>query len=382
VAERPLFRLAAMDNASRPLFAWSLEHLFRLLCAAVAGCNKRYRDNTSVSISASTSVSASASRTDLAAAGTDAGLGSGTGAVAETIAGGGGYGQTAHQFVGLGLPFVRKALEFSPDALSLMISLDRDTQTAPRTLYLPVHRLPSRLDAHLLRKQLLQRVANSRASVNGCARADAFGLNEKANAGRRITKILAKAAESQENQFELLENQEEDLRERAVLRSRYQTMSAAYLKDPHARLDVKKSGIHGWGLFAKMSFERNDMIVEYVGQKIRQVVADRREAQYEEEGVGSCYLFRLDKEDIIDATRRGGMARFINHCCEPNAYARVISAPAAGGEEEDEDEKHIIIFAARDMQEGEEIMYDYKFPIEDSKLSCFCGASTCGGYMN
>jgi SET domain-containing protein len=34
---------------------------------------------------------------------------------------------------------------------------------------------------------------------------------------------------------------------------------------------------------------------------------------------------RLDKDEIIDATRKGGMARFINHCCEPNAYARVIS---------------------------------------------------------
>ena len=69
-------------------------------------------------------------------------------------------------------------------------------------------------------------------------------------------------------------------------------MTAAYLHNPHAKLDVRKSGIHGWGLFAKINFERNDIIVEYIGQKIRQVVADRREAQYEDEGVGSCYLFR------------------------------------------------------------------------------------------
>jgi SET domain-containing protein len=58
--------------------------------------------------------------------------------------------------------------------------------------------------------------------------------------------------------------------------------------------------------------------------------------------------YRLDKDDIIDATRRGGMARFINHCCEPNAYARVISAPAPG--QSGPDEKHIIIMAARDIQ--------------------------------
>jgi histone-lysine N-methyltransferase SETD1 len=62
------------------------------------------------------------------------------------------------------------------------------------------------------------------------------------------------------------------------------------------------------------------------------------------------FAYRLDKDDIIDATRRGGMARFINHCCEPNAYARVISAPAPG--QSGPDEKHIIIMAARDIQVG------------------------------
>ena len=44
--------------------------------------------------------------------------------------------------------------------------------------------------------------------------------------------------------------------------------------------------------------------------------------------------------------------------------------------------KHIVIFAGRDIQEGEEITYDYKFPIEDVKLKCYCGASKCQGSMN
>jgi histone-lysine N-methyltransferase SETD1 len=116
--------------------------------------------------------------------------------------------------------------------------------------------------------------------------------------------------------------------------------------------------------------------MQYIGEAIRQVVADRREQQYEDEGVGSCYLFRLDKEVIVDATRRGGMARFMNHCCEPCAYARVITT------DEEKGLKHIIIFAARGIQEGEEITYDYKFPIEDEKLKCYCGAPRCNGSMN
>ena len=151
------------------------------------------------------------------------------------------------------------------------------------------------------------------------------------------------------------------------------------MADPYAKLEVRKSRIHGWGLFARINFEKNDVLVEYIGQKIRTVVADRREAMYEDEGVGSCYLFRLDKDEIIDATRIGGMARFINHCCEPNAYARVINTdPQPDGT----GDKHITIIAGRDIQEGEEITYDYKFPIEDTKLTCYCGASICQGSMN
>ena len=122
--------------------------------------------------------------------------------------------------------------------------------------------------------------------------------------------------------------------------------------------------VYKLGLFTKSHFNKDEMIIEYIGEKVRQAVADRREAIYEEEGVGSCYLFRLDKDDIIDATRIGGMARFINHCCEPNAYAKVITTFAprqletedSSGEEDritPDPIKHIIIIAARDIELGE-----------------------------
>lgn len=57
------------------------------------------------------------------------------------------------------------------------------------------------------------------------------------------------------------------------------------------------------------------------------------------------FIFRLDKDEIIDATTTGAMARFMNHCCEPNAYARIISFF-----KNDIEEKHIVIMAARDIQ--------------------------------
>lgn len=305
------------------------------------------------------------------------------------------YGLNAYQFFCLSLPFTRHAIELIPEAVSAMFALP------PYPQYKPSYYLPSE-DAvvRLQQKRLLSLLPN-RISANGCARADSYEVVVRSR-GTRVTRILSKAVddsarstgEDEKSNDILIDEGAESRREKEMNTFRYMELSASYLVNPFARLEVRKSAIHGFGLFTKTRFDKNDMIVEYIGQKIRQVVADRREIHYEEEGsnliyiimlmlilipilgVGSCYLFRLDKDDIVDATRTGGMARFINHCCEPNAYARVISTDDISFD------KHIVIFAARDIQEGEEITYDYKFPIEDTKLRCYCGASKCSGSMN
>lgn len=59
----------------------------------------------------------------------------------------------------------------------------------------------------------------------------------------------------------------------------------------------------------------DEMVIEYVGQMVRPVVADLRERHYEATGIGSSYLFRIDVDTIIDATKCGNLARFINHSC-------------------------------------------------------------------
>ena len=73
------------------------------------------------------------------------------------------------------------------------------------------------------------------------------------------------------------------------------------------------------------------------------------------------------------ATQIGNIARYINHCCTPNCYSKVVEV--AG-------KKHIVIFAARDLGEGEEVTYDYKFPVEAAKIACHCGSPRCLGVMN
>ena len=67
------------------------------------------------------------------------------------------------------------------------------------------------------------------------------------------------------------------------------------------------------------------MIAEYMEEGISQPLADKREKLYEVLGMGSCYMFRVDVHEIVDATQIGCMARFVNHCCEANAYANIIT---------------------------------------------------------
>lgn len=107
-------------------------------------------------------------------------------------------------------------------------------------------------------------------------------------------------------------------------------------------------------------------------------------------------MFRIDDDVVIDATLIGNAARFVNHSCDPNCASRIISVEGI---------KHIVIFAERNIEIGEELTYDYKvgeeddlgislfhiflqllispkFPIEDVKIKCTCGAEKCRGWMN
>ncbi|KAL1321020.1 hypothetical protein AAHE18_14G099100 [Arachis hypogaea] len=145
------------------------------------------------------------------------------------------------------------------------------------------------------------------------------------------------------------------------------------LKARKKRLRFQRSKIHDWGLVAMEPIEAEDFVIEYVGELIRPRISDIRERQYEKMGIGSSYLFRLDDGYVVDATKRGGIARFINHSCEPNCYTKVISF---------EGQKKIFIYSKRHIAAGEEITYNYKFPLEDKKIPCNCGSRKCRGSLN
>ncbi|CAI5506338.1 unnamed protein product [Closterium sp. Naga37s-1] len=149
------------------------------------------------------------------------------------------------------------------------------------------------------------------------------------------------------------------------------------LKGRKKNLKLVRSRIHGWGLLSLERIEAGDFIIEYTGTIIRRSVSALGEWAKNRQ----VLLRRLEESEAgeesdtrVDATRSGGLARFINHSCDPNCYTKVIVADG---------QKHVVIYSKRVIQVGEELSYDYKFPIEDdAKIPCLCLSRKCRGYLN
>lgn len=164
--------------------------------------------------------------------------------------------------------------------------------------------------------------------------------------------------------------------QKAAIGTESDLLSLNQLNKRQKPVTFARSAIHNWGLYALEPIGAKEMIIEYVGERIRQPVAEMREKNYVKSGIGSSYLFRVDENNVIDATKKGGIARFINHCCDPSCTAKIIKV---GGK------KRIVIYALRDIAKNEELTYDYKFEREtddEERLICLCGSENCKGYLN
>ena len=60
----------------------------------------------------------------------------------------------------------------------------------------------------------------------------------------------------------------------------------------------------------------------------------------------------MDHDTVVDATKKGCIARFMNHSCDPNSYSKVITVEGNA--------KKIVLFAKRPILPGEELVYDYQ----------------------
>src|SRR5437762_11082024 len=120
------------------------------------------------------------------------------------------------------------------------------------------------------------------------------------------------------------------------------------------RIQVRRSGVHGKGVFALRDIPAGETLIEYVGEIISWKEADRRHPTNPDDPNHTFYFSIGDGKQVIDAAVGGNAARWINHSCKPNCEA-----------DEDDDTQRVFIKALRKIKAGEELSYDYGLIIDE-----------------
>jgi uncharacterized protein len=140
------------------------------------------------------------------------------------------------------------------------------------------------------------------------------------------------------------------------------------------RIQVRRSGVHGKGVFAVQKIAEGETIIEYVGEVINWKEALRRHP-HDPKDPNHTFYFHVDENRVIDAKVGGNSSRWINHSCDPNCEA-------------DEEDGRVFIKALRNIKPGEELNYDYGLIIDEpytrklkAEYPCWCGAKLCRGTL-
>lgn len=135
---------------------------------------------------------------------------------------------------------------------------------------------------------------------------------------------------------------------------------------------VRKSPVHGRGLFARTPYMTGELVGEYRGRLIDTAAEGETSSAWDSDP-SYTLLFAIDDNHTIDAGVNGNSVRFMNHSCEPNCETSV-------------DGQRVFVHALRPIQPGEELTYDYNLRPGDpddgpDAYACRCGAKSCRGTM-
>lgn len=145
-------------------------------------------------------------------------------------------------------------------------------------------------------------------------------------------------------------------------------------RSPARRIQARRSGVHGRGVYALVDLGEGETLIEYTGEIIDWPEALRRHP-HDPAQPNHTFYFHIDDERVIDANVGGNTARWINHSCDPNCEAEV-------------DNGRVFIRTRRPIRAGEELFYDYGLVIDEpytarlkAEYPCWCGAKRCRGTL-
>jgi uncharacterized protein len=152
------------------------------------------------------------------------------------------------------------------------------------------------------------------------------------------------------------------------------TAATAKQNNKGRRIQVRRSGVHGKGVYALRPIAAGEVIIEYVGEVITWPEALSRHP-HNPADPNHTFYFHIDEQRVIDANVGGNAARWINHACDPNCEA-------------DEVDGRVFIKSRRRLKAGEELFYDYGLMIDErytpklkKAYECRCGSPRCRGTM-
>eukprot|EP00887_Chlorella_sp_A99_P003835 scaffold11.g3835.t1 len=205
----------------------------------------------------------------------------------------------------------------------------------------------------------------------------------------------------------------------------------------YAKLEVRRAGAKGFGLFTSQDLKAGQFVIEYVGEVLEEEEYHRRRAGVGgggrgggggarapgaalQQGRGAArgsaaqegraaregglpvrrdaasrppalptlrrrkdyfirmgqrhyYFMTVGNGEVIDASRMGGLGRFINHSCQPNCETQkwVVHGELAIG-----------LFTLQDIPAGTELTFDYNFErYGDKPMKCLCASKSCRGVI-
>ena len=142
---------------------------------------------------------------------------------------------------------------------------------------------------------------------------------------------------------------------------------------PRDHVVVGAAGRKGWGLYANEEFKRDEFVQEYIGEVIDNEECEKRlKIMYQHDE--HFYIIKSSSSTLIDATHRGGPARFVNHSCAPNLR---VEEWHIGGR------VRLGLFANDNIPRGSELTFDYNLKtFGPKKKACLCGATNCRGSLS
>jgi hypothetical protein len=143
------------------------------------------------------------------------------------------------------------------------------------------------------------------------------------------------------------------------------------LRKKFKNLEVREADGKGFGVFTLENLKKNDLLMEYFGEIISEKELQQRFSVLENKQ--HLYIMQIKAKTYVDARFKGGIARFINHSCEPNCRLEIWTV---------KDRLRLAIFAKKEIKENDELSFDYQWkPSDRSPTVCLCGTKSCRGYL-